>query len=298
MTTSLVFNVYKEPGMTSRQVLDRFKKTLPKGLRKIGHLGTLDPFADGVLLIATDSATRLSDIAHEYLPKTYRAVGKFGQKTSTGDFWKNAEVTSSDELFQEKITSLLKNKDFEVLLKKKFEGIYWQTPHQVSATKHKGRPLYKYAREGILIKKDPVKRFIHNLTIHSLNFNEMDFSVTVSSGTYIRSLFEDIAEWMGTCGALFSLTRKAIGEQTLEDCFRFEGASQGITLDKILSFPKVHLSSDLSVQYKNGRPLSVENLFMEKNLGSPYYWVYNFQDELLGLGVLEEGLLKVKFNIA
>ena len=102
----LVFNIYKPVGMGSFDVVRHFKRNLPKGYGKIGHFGTLDPFADGVLMIAVAGASRLNDYVHKYMPKTYVAKGKFGVKTPTGDLTVEEDEMEYDLESESKLSSM------------------------------------------------------------------------------------------------------------------------------------------------------------------------------------------------
>ena len=152
----LVFNVRKPVGISSFDVVHSFKKNLSFNFGKIGHFGTLDPFADGVLLIGIQGAQKLNDYVHQLLPKTYQARGLFGGKTDSGDLTSPVNFTKEIESSWQ-----TENKDaLEAFLSEKFLGEYWQSPHAISATKFEGKRLYKHAMEGRLIEKEKVKREI------------------------------------------------------------------------------------------------------------------------------------------
>ena len=153
-------------------------------------------------MIGGNGACRLNNYLHERFPKTYLAHGKFGQKTSTGDL--EGEVVETKKMPE------LSVKNVEDVLKS-FLGDYLQRPPAFSATKHEGKALYEYARQGIEIKKDLVRREIKSIELVELKNDELLFRVTVSTGTYIRTLFEDVAKKLGTIGHLIALKREAIG---------------------------------------------------------------------------------------
>ena len=127
----------------------------------------------------------------------------FGESTNTGDLTGEVIETSDQNINRGELEKVLKS----------FQGSYSQVPHSFSATKYNGKPLYEYSREGIFIEKEPVERFIYDLKLHSLDGPVLKFTSTVSSGTYIRSLFEDIAKKIGSCGHLLELERTSIGEK-------------------------------------------------------------------------------------
>ena len=151
------FNVYKEKGMSSTDVVRHFKYHLQKAFGKIGRVGTLDPFAEGVLLIAVAGATRASDLLHDNYGKTYFATGFLGKSTTTGD------LTGEELKAQERLPDL----SFEKLnaIAGSFVGSYMQVPPSFSAAKFEGKSLYKHAREGNLIQKESVKREIFGFEI-------------------------------------------------------------------------------------------------------------------------------------
>ncbi len=210
-TISKILNVNKPVGITSYDVVRKVKKVL--NFKKVGHGGTLDPFADGVLiiLIGRESTKQMNDILTK--SKVYKAVLKLGVKTDTGD--NEGEIILNSEI---PVISLNIIKTIE----NKFIGEYLQTPPQYSAKKVNGKPAYKYARKGIKVELKAKQVHINNLKIDNVSDNEMTFTVNCSSGTYIRVLGEEIAEELGTVGHLTKLTRQSIGEYNLDNATDFE----------------------------------------------------------------------------
>ena len=148
----IIINLYKPKDMSSQHVVRLFKRKFPKKT-KIGHFGTLDPFATGVLMIGVNGAQRLNEYIHECLPKTYIATGILGLETATGDL--TEEPTQRDD--SEYLRTVIKDfsKEFiETHLRKKFLGVYMQAPHKYSAAKHEGKALHEWARAGVEIKKE------------------------------------------------------------------------------------------------------------------------------------------------
>jgi tRNA pseudouridine55 synthase len=197
--------------MGSFDVVRYFKRHLPGDPGRIGHFGTLDPFACGVLLIGVGGAARLNDLVHAHLPKTYLAVGKIGIETDTGD-WEGRILQEDRSRYLNEVIASFDQNFIQETIAKKFLGVYWQAPHTYSATKFQGRPLHEWAREGVEIKKEPVKRFVHNIEVVRWSFPYLSVRVKVSSGTYVRTLFSDIARELGTIGSLIALQRESIGE--------------------------------------------------------------------------------------
>jgi len=303
----LVFNVRKPVGISSFDVVHHFKKNLSFNFGKIGHFGTLDPFAEGVLLVGIQGAQRLNDYVHELLPKTYRARGVFGGKTQSGDL-------TSPIIFNKEIEPSWINTEKNVLeayLKEKFLGEYWQSPHAVSATKFEGKRLYQHALEGRLIEKEKVKREILSFKIIEYKYPHFEFVVTVSSGTYVRSLFEEIATLLGGVGALESLERIAIGSLSVEKSLNrdlwpikndpFELEKAAIALDKVLDLDSIYLTLAQTKRYMQGQRFPLSEV--EKRCNSlpicseNYYWIYNEDGTLLGFGRPSGDELHAIFNL-
>ncbi|WP_372654967.1 hypothetical protein [Halobacteriovorax sp.] len=284
-----VFNVYKPEGMTSSDALRHFKYHLPKGFGKIGHFGTLDPFAEGVLLVAIGQAPRFNNYIHDQFPKTYLATGVLGLESPTGDLTANEEEIKEvdcPEFTEEQLVKIMNE----------FLGEYDQCPPAFSATKHEGRPLYEWAREGVIIEKPPVRRFISAIELVKLEGRVVTFRVTSSSGTYIRVLFEDIAKKLGTHGALRNLVRESIGPAHISSAITKENwpirdADYSVTdnatrIDNFLNFPKIDLEEFEAVKFFNGLPMLKEG-------ESGYCWGL-FEGQLLGLAEIEDNLLRVR----
>ena len=167
--------LFKEKGISSNQLVQKVKKLL--SLKKVGHLGTLDPMAEGLLVLALNRATRFSSFFLNS-DKVYQANVKLGSKTDTDDALGKI-IDSSDQIPTEsEIDSALKS----------FIGISKQEAPFFSALKHKGRPLYKYAREGKYISKPPREINIFSIKNVKHTFMECSFRIHCSKGTYIRSV--------------------------------------------------------------------------------------------------------------
>lgn len=205
-----ILNIYKPVGFSSYDVVREIKKIT--GLKKIGHGGTLDPFAEGVLLILTGKATKRMTEILKY-SKSYEATLRLGESTLTGDNTSEA-------------TKVLGVPDFTQLdldnLGKRFLGEIEQVPHQYSAKKIKGQPAYKLARKGIKFSLTPVLIRIDELKLVSVDSHTIEIYTTCSSGTYIRVLGEDIAKALGTVGHLTTLKRTRIGKYSSKDSVSFD----------------------------------------------------------------------------
>lgn len=238
---SLLIN--KEIGFTSRQEVNRISHIL--GEKKAGHIGTLDPFADGLLIVLLGSSTKISPFL-EVMDKTYKATLKLGKKTNTGDL--TGEVVEEKKvpvLTAEKIQEILNN----------FIGEQTQIPPMYSALKVDGKELYKYAREGIEIKRKERIINIYDIKLISYIDDEITFEAKVSKGTYIRTLGEDIAEKLGTVGHLTKLTRLAVGPYKIENSKRSTDISFNdlIPVEKMLeNYPSFFVEGELQKKALNG----------------------------------------------
>ena len=203
-------NVYKPKGITSHDVVSTLRRVTK--IKQIGHTGTLDPFAEGVLPICIGKATRLI----EYLKddKAYIGTVKLGKSTTTYDTEGETVNTSDKSLALDEIESVL-----DIFL-----GDIEQTPPMYSAIKVKGKKLYEYARKGESVDIQPRKVHISKLDI--LNFNsetkELELYIECSKGTYIRSIANDVGEKLGIYGHLIKLVRVKAGDFKIEDSTKLE----------------------------------------------------------------------------
>ena len=216
-----VIIVDKEKGKTSFDEIRDIRKKY--NIKKVGHAGTLDPMATGVLIILVGEATKLSDYLMNH-DKEYIATLKLGKKTDTGD--------SEGKIIEEKEIPNLSKENVQNVLNT-FIGKSKQIPPMYSAIKVNGKKLYEFAREGKEIERQERKIEIYFLEIIKLiednkKIAEIEFKVNCSKGTYIRTLCEDIAEKLGTCGYMKELRRTRVGRFTLNDKDKF------ITLEEIM----------------------------------------------------------------
>ena len=200
--------VHKPSGPSSNLIVVRARKTL--NIKKIGHAGTLDPMASGLLLLLAGNATRLFDHMQEFT-KSYQAEFRLGVRTDTQDATgtpiANWQPTTQPPITRETITTTLDT----------FKGDILQTPPMHSALKKDGQPLYKLARKGETVERAPRPVSVHNLTMTNFDGLTGTLDMTVSKGFYVRTLIEDLGLALG-CGAVMtSLTRTAIGPFTLDD---------------------------------------------------------------------------------
>lgn len=255
---SLLIN--KEKGLTSRQEVNNISRLL--GEKKAGHIGTLDPFADGLLIVLLGKATKISPFL-EGMDKTYLATLKLGIQTDSGDL-------TGNEVSRREIPLLNKQTIEEVF--KSFLGEQEQLPPMYSALKVNGKELYKYARQGQEVERKVRKINIYELKLISFKDNEITFLSKVSKGTYIRTLGEDIAVKLGTVGHLTSLTRLAVGPFSLENAKASKDVKEEdlIPVEKMLSFMKsFEVTGDLVKMAKNGMhfrlPIEDELVLLTEN---------------------------------
>lgn len=298
MLPSLVFNIYKPVGISSYDVIRHFKRALKlKRKDKIGHFGTLDPFAEGVFLVALSRASRLNNYVHDLLPKTYLSYGILGQQSPSGDTTTEIEKKDTSDFFKNEIPNF--KKDFiEKKLQEKFLGEYLQAPHKFSASKFEGKKLYEYAREGIAIKKEKVKRYVHKIEVVEFSYPKLVIRFEVSSGTYIRSLFSECANYLGTLGVLEKLVREKIGEIDIEDSLRKDSwpkdtnwdlQASSLKFSKLLSFNDLNLNEGDILRIKNGMRLNLENR-------DGLYWVKEEDQSLISLGEVKDQVLRPLIN--
>ena len=257
---SLLIN--KEIGLTSRQEVNNVSRKLRQ--KKAGHIGTFDPFADGLLVVLLGSSTKISPFL-EVMDKTYLATLKLGVKTNTGDLTgESVETKTIPELTKSKISGI-----FQVFL-----GKSAQIPPIFSALKVDGQPMYKYARKGIEIERKPREIEIYKLELVSFEKDEITFIAKVSKGTYIRTLGEDIAEKLGTVGHLTKLTRLEVGPYSLKDAKRSGEVTENdlIPISKMLSHIKSHeVDGELVKKVLNGMhvklPINDESILLKDKDG-------------------------------
>ncbi len=291
-----LFCVNKPVGMTSYDVIRKIKRLIPKSWGKIGHFGTLDPFAEGLLIVGVAGAARLNDYIHSQGTKVYTATGVMGVQTNTGD--KMGEIVQKDEgIYLEKEISRFEKKFIQEQLEQNLLGSYLQAPPAFSAAKFQGKPLHQWAREGVEIKKESKQRWVHQIEVLDYQFPKLVIRFEVSSGTYIRTLFEDSMKLFGTLGHLEELKRERIGKlnlsmamefDELEDISVMDFFERGISPQKALEFQSLVLDERESKLFSNGVKLS-------KELGNALFWVES-SSRLLGLAQVENAQLSSLIN--
>jgi tRNA pseudouridine55 synthase len=204
--------INKPVDWSSNQALQRVKRVIDA--QKAGHTGTLDPFATGLLICCLGRATKLAGKMLD-ADKRYVATIKFGQETDSGDL--TGTVT-----FEPKAGFVLPTCEQLADVLQQFVGKILQTPPMTSALKHKGKPLYEYARQGVEIERQPREVMIHDLQLLSMDSNTAVVSVDCSKGTYVRTLAQDIGRSLGVGAHLIALERTRIGTFALENAWTLE----------------------------------------------------------------------------
>ena len=268
----------KEKGISSNQLVQKVKKSL--SLKKVGHLGTLDPMATGLMILAINRATKFSSYFLES-DKSYDASIQLGSSTDTDDAMGNI-ISSSDIIPNEKDI----NKSLA-----SFIGQSMQTAPFFSALKHKGKPLYKYAREGEFISKPPREINIFSIKNIICEHNKCSFIVHCSKGTYIRSIARDLGDKLNSGGHLSALRRLSQGTFNIKNAMTIENIEPNklITIEEAFSeFSEIQLDSNQTQFFMNG--VKIE----EMNLEDDTYKIYDSSKKFLGLGMVSNSVLALK----
>lgn len=249
-----LINIYKEKGFTSHDVVAKMRGILR--MKKIGHTGTLDPDATGVLPVCVGKGTRLCSLLENH-DKTYRAVLLLGMETDTQD------VTG--QILAEKPVCVTEEQVLEAL--PAFRGKIMQIPPMYSALKVNGKKLYEYAREGKVIEREARPVEIYELTVEKIDLPRITMTVSCSKGTYIRTLCHDIGQALGCGGCMESLVRTRVGDFHLEQAITLkeleakrdagELDSCLVTVEQIFSgLPAVTTRKQYDVLIHNGNRVS------------------------------------------
>lgn len=280
--------VNKEQDFTSHDVVAVMRKIL--GTKKVGHTGTLDPQATGVLPICVGKGTKVSDML-TCSDKEYIARVRLGITTDTQDIW--GEVLTETDCSH--ITE-----DMVKATAEKFIGEINQTPPMYSAVKVGGKKLYEYARSGIEVERKSRMVTIHNIDINNFENGEFSMRVACSKGTYIRTLCADIGDFLGVGAAMTALVRTKSAMFTLDNAKTLDEirstAENGeieslITpIDAVFSdLPQIHLDSKRTSQILNG-------MFLKTDLADGQYRVYGSEGDFLCVSKVENNILKIVKN--
>ncbi|MDD2332453.1 MAG: tRNA pseudouridine(55) synthase TruB [Candidatus Cloacimonetes bacterium] len=275
----------KPEGLSSFDVIRALRKI--SGIRKIGHTGTLDPFATGLMIYCMSRYTRIAYLL-EARDKTYHVKLKFGERTDSGDLTGKVIARSEHVVDNTELSAL---KDYVLGLKRLPVPIY-------SAVKLDGKRAYTYARQGLDIAIPERETRIYNFEIQSFNFPYLEYICQVSKGTYIRSLSEQIALFLGTLAHTVALRREAIGNITLERSVNLDILAKE-NWQNYLVDPAYLLSSNQSVICNEeqistllmGRTISLSGEDCDDLL------VYDSSGRIMSIGKLFTGILSPKINL-
>lgn len=270
-----ILNINKEVDISSNKCVSLVKKALDT--RKVGHTGTLDLEASGVLPIVVGKATRVSDFLMDER-KEYITEAIFGKRTDTLDY-DGQVVATSDVIFtREDLEKEMEN----------FTGEITQIPPMYSALKVNGQKLYDLARKGIEVERKKRQVNIYSFDIIDFNFPKATFKITCSKGTYIRTLIDDLGENLGSYAYVNSLTRSKVGDFYLEDAINSDdllNMSREEVLKKLKpvdyalkAYPEVILDKSYLKQATNGMTMAVDQMDVDS-----LHRVY-VEDEFIGLG--------------
>ena len=249
-----IINVYKEKGYTSHDVVAKLRGIA--GQKKIGHTGTLDPDATGVLPVCLGKATKVCDLLTDK-DKTYEATLLLGKSTDTQDV--------SGEVLSEKDTNALTDEEVRAVIES-FVGDYEQIPPMYSALKVNGKKLYELAREGKVIERKARPVVIHEIVVKEMDLPHVKMRVHCSKGTYIRTLCNDVGAKLGCGGCMEALERTKVGRFEMKDSLKLEEIKhlkdEGKLEDVMISidamfcqYPGVFVKRKWESLAKNGNPL-------------------------------------------
>ena len=268
----------KPEGLTSAQCVYKLRNTL--GIKRIGHCGTLDPLATGLLPICIGEATKFSNYATN-LDKVYEVEIKFGIETNTGDI--------TGQIIAEKGFNLSDQflKEHLALIK----GINYQTPPMYSAIKKNGKPLYYWARKGVYLYRESRKIRVKDIKLIHRYENMAKLKVYCSKGTYVRTLVEQLGRNMESLATVSSLKRLEVGHLNLEKNFCSLNDSKELLEEKILpcdsmlrDFNKIELNVEDVKKVRNGLSIDYNANFEKKGLVR----IYTKDNLFMGLGLVSE----------
>jgi tRNA pseudouridine55 synthase len=272
-------NINKSPGMTSFDVIKKLKRIIPR--TKLGHLGTLDPMAQGVLPVAIGFATRLIEYVSQ-TDKIYQASMTLGGVSDTQDAWGNIVYKPDIAFAAEDLAAIIK----------KYTGKISQIPPMYSAVHYHGERLYDLARQGIIVDREARNIEIEYIKLLGIERDDEDrplikMEVQCSKGTYIRTLCHDIGNELGTGAYMSALTRIRAGVFTIEDAYTLDELTQCseniVGLIKPADFPLMHLRRLAVEEQALDKILNGNRIQLEENLPSGLVRVYDPQGKLIAM---------------
>ena len=277
-------NVYKPSGLTSHDVVAKLRKITK--IKQIGHTGTLDPFAEGVLPVCIGKSTRLI----EYLAddKEYLATVQFGKATDTYDLEGNIVSVSDKKVSEDEILKVLPD----------FAGEILQMPPVYSAIKVKGKKLYEYARKGEEVKIEPRKVFIEKIELKNFDYETQQAQILIkcSKGTYIRSIANDLGNLTDSFAHLVKLIRTKAGNFSIENSIKLENLSDKnevqsnlINPVEMLDYPKIIVDEKEHEKILNGAAIHNKN---DISTGQVVILIYN--DIINAVGIADDKKILIK----
>ena len=271
--------VDKPQNWTSQDVAARLRRVFQT--KRIGHGGTLDPMATGVLPVFVGRGTRGVEF-FEHAEKTYETVLKLGITTDTEDIWGNVLARSPVCVTEEQVEAVLS----------RFRGEIMQVPPMYSALKVNGQKLCDLARKGQQVQRQPRPIIIHQLNLLERGEDTLRLQVRCSKGTYIRTLCKDIGEALGCGGCMQQLRRTSAGEYTIEEAVALETLLESENPEQFLrpvdsmfrSYPALTLTANQEKRCRNGNPFSL-------SVPEGTYRAYSESGEFLMLGKVESGIM-------
>lgn len=281
MERSGVINIYKEAGYTSHDVVAKLRGILNQ--KKIGHTGTLDPQAQGVLPVCLGKGTKLCDLLADH-DKEYEAVLRLGITTDTQDMEGNVLQESSVQVSEEEVRTCILS----------FQGEQMQVPPMYSALKVNGKKLYELAREGKVVERKARPVTFHKIEVLWMELPKVKIRVQCSKGTYIRTLCNDIGEKLGCGGCMEELLRTRVERFALEDAVKLDEVQKAMeegTVDSLIfpvdrifdQYPTAKTTTQGDLLVHNGNRLFSELLQEEPEAESGYVRVYDSEDTFIGL---------------
>ncbi len=281
MERSGVINIYKEAGYTSHDVVAKLRGILKQ--KKIGHTGTLDPQAQGVLPVCLGKGTKLCDLLADH-DKEYEAVLRLGITTDTQDMEGNVLQESSVQVSEEEVRTCILS----------FQGEQMQVPPMYSALKVNGKKLYELAREGKVVERKARPVTFHKIEVLWMKLPKVKIRVQCSKGTYIRTLCNDIGEKLGCGGCMEELLRTRVERFALEDAVKLDEVQKAMeegTVDSLIlpvdrifdQYPTAKTTTQGDLLVHNGNRLFSELLQEEPEAESGYVRVYDSEDTFIGL---------------
>ena len=281
MERSGVINIYKEAGYTSHDVVAKLRGILKQ--KKIGHTGTLDPQAQGVLPVCLGKGTKLCDLLADH-DKEYEAVLRLGITTDTQDMEGNVLQESSVQVSEEEVRTCILS----------FQGEQMQVPPMYSALKVNGKKLYELAREGKVVERKARPVTFHKIEVLWMELPKVKIRVQCSKGTYIRTLCNDTGEKLGCGGCMEELLRTRVERFALEDAVKLDEVQKAMeegTVDSLIfpvdrifdQYPTAKTTTQGDLLVHNGNRLFSELLQEEPEAESGYVRVYDSEDTYIGL---------------